>query len=120
MSHKAALHLTTATDGLAKLLPTSEAEIMRIIWACGPLKVRAIHTAIAERRAIAYTTVMTTCVRLTEKGLLRREKVQKGYGYVYSATIGEREFIIREIARYLDSIACLSHYLDTRREHAAI
>jgi predicted transcriptional regulator len=48
------------------------------------------NKAIAARRTIAYTTVMTVCVRLAEKGLLRRDKA--GQGYVYTATVGEREF----------------------------
>jgi predicted transcriptional regulator len=122
MSTKAAFRLTAATDGLTKLLPVSEAEIMRIIWACGPLKVRAVHEAIAARRPIAYMTVMTTCVRMAEKGLLRRERA--GQGYVYTATVGEREFVTRELAQVLDSIvraypSVLVHYLDTRRAHAA-
>ena len=60
---------------------------------------------------------MITCVRMAEKGLLRREKAQKGYGYVYTATIGEREFVTRELAQVLDSIVraypsaphCMTH-----------
>lgn len=38
MSTKAAFRLTTASDGLEKLLPVAEAEIMRVIWTRGPLK----------------------------------------------------------------------------------
>ncbi len=125
MTHKAALRLTTASAGLEKLLPASEAEIMRIIWARGPFKVRAVYEQIKTRRHLSYTTVMTTCVRLAEKGLLRREKAREGLGYVYRATLGEREFVCRELAGILDSIvrdypSALVHYLDTRREHAAL
>jgi predicted transcriptional regulator len=58
---------------------------------------------------------MTVCVRLAEKGLLRREKAGQGLGYVYIATVGERESS-RELAQALDSIVCdypsaLVHYL---------
>ena len=73
---------------------------------------------------MAYQTVMTVCVRLTEKGLLHREKAGRGCSYLYTPTIGEREFVARELARVLDSIvrdypSALVQYLDTRRKHAA-
>jgi predicted transcriptional regulator len=120
----AAFRLTTASAGLAKLLPTAEIEIMRVIWAHGPLKGRVIHAEIAARRDVAYTTVMTTCVRLAEKGLLHREMSARGYGHVYTATVGEREFVTRELAGILDSVArdypsALMQYLDARSEQAA-
>ncbi len=124
MSTTTAFRLTSAVDGLARLLPAAEIEIMRVIWARGPLKGRVIHKEIAARRDVAYTTIMTTCVRLAEKGLLRREAVNQGYGYIYTATIGEREFVNRELAGILDSVArdypsALMQYLDARSEQAA-
>lgn len=66
---------------------------------------------------------MTTCVRLAEKGLLRREL--QGHGYVYAATVGEPAFVTRELARVLDSIvrdypSALVHYLDMSRDHTAL
>jgi predicted transcriptional regulator len=72
----------------------------------------------------AYTTTMTVCVRLASKGLLRREKVGRSYGYVYTATIGEQDFVARELATILDSIAreypgALAQYLEGRRERVA-
>lgn len=124
MSTKAAFRLTAASAGLARLLPAAEIEIMRVIWARGPLKGRAIHKEIAAQRDVAYTTTMTTCVRLVEKGLLRREKSARGYGYVYAATVGEREFVYRELTSILDSVvrdypSALMQYLDARSEPAA-
>jgi len=94
-----------------------------VIWMRGPLKGRAIHAEIAARRDVAYTTVMTTCVRLAEKGLLRREMSAQGYGHVYTAMVGECEFVTRELAGILDSVArdypsALMQYLDARREQA--
>lgn len=72
----------------------------------------------------ASSAVLTTCAHLFEKGLLRREKVERGYGYVYTPTISEREYVTRALAGFLDSLArdypaVLAHELDTRREHAA-
>ena len=51
------------------------------------------------------------------------EKVERGYGYVYTATIGEREFVTRELTQVLDSLvhdypSALVHELVTRRERA--
>ncbi|MFL5805648.1 MAG: BlaI/MecI/CopY family transcriptional regulator [Roseiflexaceae bacterium] len=124
MSSNATHRLATASAGLETLLPTSEAEVMRILWARGPLMVRAVYKEITKRRDIAYTT-MTVCVRLAEKGLLRREKAAQSYGYVYTATIGEQDFVRRELAGILDSIAreypgALAQYLDAQREHGAV
>jgi predicted transcriptional regulator len=71
---------TNANPGIEMLLPASEAEVMRVIWARGPLMVRTVYTEIATRRDIAYTTTMTFCVHLAEKGLLRRSKAAHCYG----------------------------------------
>jgi predicted transcriptional regulator len=125
MSAKATFRLTTASDALAKLLPTAEAEVMRVFWVRGSLKGRAVYEVIAAQRPVAYTTVMTVCVRLAEKGLLRRENARSGWGYVYTPMVGEHEFVSRELASILDSIvreypSAIAHYLDTRREHAAV
>ena len=81
MSSNAIHRPTTASAGLETLLPPSEAEVMRILWA------RPAHGA---RRDIAYTTTMTVCVRLAKKGLLRRAKAERGYGYVYTPALAER------------------------------
>ena len=73
---------------------------------------------------MAYTTILTTCMHLFAKGLLRREKVERSCSYIYTPTISERAFVRRELAGILDSLArdypaILAHELDTRREHAA-
>jgi len=95
---------------------------MRVLWAHRPLKGRVLHKKITAKRDVAHTTIMTTYVRLAEKGLLRREATTQGY--IYSATVGEHEFVHRELAGILDSIArdypsALSQYLDARSEQAA-
>jgi len=52
-----------------------EREIMEIAWRLGRASVRDVLEALnAGARQRAYTTVMTTMVRLWEKGLLRRER----------------------------------------------
>lgn len=57
----------------AMALGPLEYAIMRIIWAKdGPITVKQVQSALRHDRDLAYTTVMTTMVRLPEKGVLAR------------------------------------------------
>jgi predicted transcriptional regulator len=124
MSHKQAHRLVTATDALRKLLGPTEVEVMRILWAQGSLTVKVVHKQIAATRELAYTTVMTTMVRLFEKGLLRREEAKQRYSYVYTPAISEPDFVAQRLADILDAVtrdypSALTQYLDIRRETGA-
>ncbi|MDP9067742.1 MAG: BlaI/MecI/CopY family transcriptional regulator [Actinomycetota bacterium] len=66
---------------LADVLGPLEAEVMEIVWDRREATVRDVHRALADRRSIAYTTVMTTMGRLTEKGILRRVEDQPAHHY---------------------------------------
>ena len=61
--------------GLKKFLGDLECEIMEIVWKLSSsnptVTVREVYDALRKKREIAYTTVMTTMVRLSEKGLLK-------------------------------------------------
>jgi predicted transcriptional regulator len=54
-----------------------------------PLTVREIHAALHDR-ALAYTTIMTTMARMTEKAMLSRAPTAARYAaaYRYTAPIG--------------------------------
>lgn len=70
-----------------------ESEVMDAIWA-RQLKAFAVSDVVSvleKRREIAYTTVMTTMVRLHEKGLLSRAR--DGKRYLYSPTLSREEFL---------------------------
>ena len=54
---------------------------MEIVWDRREATVRDVHRALADKRSIAYTTVMTTMGRLTEKGILRRVEDQPAHHY---------------------------------------
>ncbi|HZX04438.1 BlaI/MecI/CopY family transcriptional regulator [Kribbella sp.] len=57
-----------------------EAEILAALGAAGrPMTPRQVHTELGG--ALAYTTVMTTLARLSEKGALTRERVGRSYSY---------------------------------------
>ncbi len=66
---------------LADVLGPLEAEVMEIVWDRRDATVRDVHRALADRRPIAYTTVMTTMGRLTDKGILRRVEDQPAHHY---------------------------------------
>ncbi len=60
-------------EGLRKFMGDLEVEIMELVWkkANPTVTVRDIYELLRVKRPIAYTTVMTTMVRLAEKGILR-------------------------------------------------
>lgn len=66
---------------LADVLGPLEGEVMEIVWDKGEALVRDVHRELSQRRAIAYTTVMTTMGRLTDKGLLGRKEDQPAHRY---------------------------------------
>ena len=58
-----------------------ELEVMHVVWELECGTVRQVHDVLAERRPIAYTTVMTMMNILEEKEYLKRSK--QGRAYVY-------------------------------------
>ena len=67
---------------LAEVLGPLETEIMEVVWDLGEVTVRDVHRRLLSKRDIAYTTVMTTLGRLTDKGLLRRDEGQPAHHYL--------------------------------------
>jgi predicted transcriptional regulator len=97
-----------------------ESRLMERIWARGEVSVRDLHAELASRSA--YTTIMTTLVRLFMKGLLSRRKV--GKAFYYTATLNEQEYK-KLLTRHLfgmvlndgkDSNVVLSEFVDTVSE----
>lgn len=54
---------------------------MDVVWSHGPIGSPGVQGALAPERQLALTTVVTTLDRLYKKGILRRERVGKGYQY---------------------------------------
>ena len=80
--------------GLRKFLGDLECEIMELVWklAQPTVTVRDVFNALRKEREIAYTTVMTTMVRLSEKGLLNIvDKI--GLANCYMPEYDREEFI---------------------------
>jgi len=67
---------------LSEVLGPLEADIMDVVWDRGEVTVRDVHRSLQGGRPVAYTTVMTTLGRLSEKGFLRRIEDQPAHRYV--------------------------------------
>ena len=69
-----------------------EADIMAEVWAAGQTTVRNVLEVLnaAGQKQRAYTTVMTTMMRMDGKGLLRRQR--QGKTDVYEAVLSEKEY----------------------------
>ena len=84
--------------------PPLELECLRALWTLGPANVAQVREALQERRALAYTTVMTLLDRLTRKGVAQRKKT--GRYFVYHAAV-DRETLRRAAMNEL-----VDHYFD--------
>lgn len=68
-------------DPLESLLGPLEQDVMDVMWEFGEATVRDVHDCLAQRRQLAYTTIMTTMARLAGKGLLRRDTEALAHRY---------------------------------------
>lgn len=92
--------------GLQKFLGDLECEIMELVWklAAPTTTVREVFDALKLKREIAYTTVMTTMVRLSEKELLNIVD-KAGLANVYVPRYNREEFIEEAIKQIMKSLA---------------
>ena len=67
-------------------LSRAQFEIMNVVWELGKAGATDVLDALAKRRPIARTTVLTTMRRLEEKGWLRHEIQGNRFLYVPTAT----------------------------------
>src|SRR5262245_38632371 len=94
--------LRPGKKGLELRLHELAAAIMDIVWA-KQLRSFAVSDVLAQlerKREIAYTTVMTTVVRLHDKGLLSRER--DGRRYLYSPKLTREQFLESTAREVLD------------------
>ena len=67
----------------------SELEILHLLWAHGPMTVRALNEHLNKQRKVGYTTSLKMMQIMTEKGLLTRDTSERSH--VYSAAIGPED-----------------------------
>ncbi|WP_309387005.1 BlaI/MecI/CopY family transcriptional regulator [Cerasicoccus frondis] len=65
----------------------SELDILKVLWAHGPLTVREVHECLATQTG--YTTVLKLMQIMAEKALVVRDESQRAH--VYTAAIDEGE-----------------------------
>jgi len=85
-----------------RIFGSLEAEIMPILWRDGQATVKQVHREIMDWRDLAYTTVMTTMERLTEKGVLKREK--RGAAYVYTLAHSREEYAAQSVRQIIEQV----------------
>lgn len=74
-----------------KIKPLSklELEVMEIIWESGGSTIREIVDHVIKKKYLAYTTIATIVVRLTEKGALKKQGEK--YAATYVPTLSKED-----------------------------
>jgi len=93
---------------LSEVLGPLEAEIMDVVWDESEVTVRDVHRRLNEKRPIAYTTVMTTLGRLTDKSLLRRVEDQPAHRF--SPIVTREQYAKSTVKSVVDWL--VSHFPD--------
>lgn len=86
-----------------------ELDCMNTLWPLGEATVREIRDRLAERRARAYTTIMTIMDRLARKGIVERHKA--GRKYVYRAKLSAEDARAHALEQVLE------HFFGGSKEH---
>ena len=89
-------------NGIELRLHDLEAAVMDVVWSrkLARFAVSDVVAVLEKQREIAYTTVMTTLVRLHRKGLLERER--EGKRYLYSTKLSREAFLESTAREVLD------------------
>ena len=102
--------------GHEALPPLSEAqmEIMNVVWERGEATVADVWKALAARRRVARSTVLTMITRLEEKGWLCCDEA--GHAFRYRAAV-PREATLGEMVRRLVDTAFAGSAEEIGRAH---
>ena len=88
--------------------------ILDVVWdQDGWLTPGEVHAVIGARRRLAYTTVMTTMARLSDKRRLERRR--RGRAYEYRAVMTRTEYAAARMTEFFDAAgdprAALTHFV---------
>jgi predicted transcriptional regulator len=120
------------------ILTRQELQIMKAVWDRGAATVREVCDVISQRKATAYTTILTLMGILEDKGALTH--VRAGRAYIYKPLLSRHQATRNQIhdvaTRFFDGrpekmiesvlesemslseqLATLRSLLDSRREH---
>jgi BlaI family penicillinase repressor len=68
---------------------TAELEILSVLWEHGHATVKEVHAVINKQKPTAYTTVLKQMQIMHEKGLVRRNELNKAH--IYIPTVAKKE-----------------------------
>ncbi len=83
-------------------VPRSEWEIMKVLWAGGPMALGDIHSRLSAHYRWAYSTTKTLVRRLVEKGWVAYERV--GNSFLYRAAVPRSEAVRHEIRQFSERV----------------
>ena len=84
-------------------LTANELELMKIVWArTDGVTVRDVYEHLRARRAIAYTTVMTSLKTLEQKGYLTA--TQQDRAFVYKPSQAKHKVIKAMVREFVDRV----------------
>ena len=75
---------------------------MKVVWRLDKATVRDVYEALREKRAIAYTTVMTMMKVLEEKGYLKKTLVDRAH--VYRPTRPRQQVVGAMVKDFVDRV----------------
>ena len=85
------------------ILTANELELMKIVWAHpAGVTVRDVYEELRARRAIAYTTVMTSMKTLEQKGYLKAS--QQDRAFVYKPSQPKHTVIKAMVREFVDRV----------------
>lgn len=86
-----------------KRLPDSELEIMMILWDTKqPVTSAYVCEKLKDKKNWKVTSVLTFLARLAEKGFI--EITREGKANIYSAVVGEQEYLESESKTFLEKL----------------
>jgi len=94
--------ITRPSPKVEKFLGALETQVMEYLWRTGAATVREVVEHLARTHPVAYNTVLTVMTRLTEKGLLTREREERGYRYQPARS--REEFLGEMSGRIVDDL----------------
>lgn len=81
----------------------AELEVLKVLWAAGPLTVRDVVAALRkQRRRLAYNTVLTLLSRLRDKGYVAADR--RDTAHLFRPVVSREELIGSSLAAIADRI----------------
>ena len=77
-------------------------QVMAVVWRAGRATVADVHQALAAKRKIAYTTVLTTMRGLERRGMLTHEQV--GKAYLYQPIVSRDCYTAASVGKLVDDL----------------